>query len=122
MAEGLLRHFGNGQFEALSAGIEHGELRKEAVEVMKEIGIDISGQKSKKVDSFVDGEFDYVVTVCDSAEDACPAILGAKQRLHWSIEDPDKVTGSDDDVLTAFREARDLLKSKIDSELLESTK
>src|SRR5919198_3201305 len=88
MAEGLLRHFGGGRFEAFSAGTEASHVRPLAIRAMNEIAIDISGQQSKTLDRFLGQRFDAVITVCDQANEACPVFFGARERLHWSFPDP----------------------------------
>ncbi len=120
MAEGLLRDLGGERFEVVSAGTVATVVRPEAIEVMRELGIDISGQASKSQEPFLGQSFDFVITVCDDANDACPFFPGAKHRLHWSIDDPSKVRGTVAARLTAFRSARDSLSSKIRDELLQS--
>ncbi len=118
MAEGLLRELGQGRFEVYSAGTEATRVRPEAIEVMREIGIDISGQTSKTLSQFLSEPFDDVITVCDDANATCPFFPGAANRRHWSIDDPSKVEGSEDKRLAAFRRARDELRSRIEKELL----
>jgi len=113
MAEGLLRHDGGDGFDVVSAGTHPTRLRPEAVAAMREVGIDISDQWSKPVDTFVGREFDYVITVCDSARESCPVFPAKTQRIHWSIEDPAAVEGGDLARLAAFRQARDDLRSRI---------
>jgi arsenate reductase len=87
MAEGLLRHLAGDTFEVFSAGTHPKDLHPKSVETMKEIGIDISGQRSKDVSEFKDQRFDYVITVCDRARQACPTFPGA-EPLHWGFDDP----------------------------------
>lgn len=118
MAEGLLRHDGVDRFEVHSAGTEKTEVRPLAIEVMREIGIDISGQSSKTLEQFVDQPFDYVITVCASADEACPVFPGATRRLHWSFEDPSAARGSDEERQEVFRRVRDQIRARIGSELL----
>jgi arsenate reductase len=118
MAEGLLRSSGGTDVDVASAGTETTSVRPEAIAVMREIGIDISGQESKTLERFVDEPFDEVITVCDDANEACPFFPGARNRRHWSIEDPSRVHGSDDERLAAFRQARDELQQRIENELL----
>jgi arsenate reductase len=118
MAEGLLRELGGHEVEVFSAGTEASRVRREAIAVMREIGIDIRGQTSKTLDQFLGERFDYVITVCDNANDACPVFPGPTQRIHWSIPDPSSVTGSETDRLAAFRAARDELRDRIECELL----
>jgi arsenate reductase (thioredoxin) len=113
MAEGLLRHDGGDGFDVVSAGTHPTRLRPEAVAAMQEVGIDISGQWSKPVDAFAGREFDYVITVCDSARESCPVFPARTQHIHWSIEDPAGVEGGDPARLAAFRQARDDLRSRI---------
>jgi len=118
MAEGLLRALGGGLWESHSAGTEQTRVRPEAIEAMAELGIDISGQSSKSLDRYLPERFDLVVTVCDSANQACPVFPNAAKRLHWSIDDPSTVTGHDDERLAAFRAARAELKRRIERDIL----
>ena len=90
MAEGLLRHSGEGRFDVYSAGMEATRVRPEAISVMLELGVDISGQESKTLERYLGEPFEYVVTVCDDANEACPLFPGARERLHWSFEDPSR--------------------------------
>ena len=113
MAEGLLRHLGADRFEVTSAGVSPTEVRSEAVQVMEEIGIDISQQVSKSVDRFLGGSFDYVITVCDNANEHCPVFPGATQRVHWSFEDPASVKGDEATRLEAFRRVRDQIRERL---------
>ena len=117
MAEGLLRHHGGERFEAFSAGTEATRVRPEAVRAMAELGIDISGQESETLDRYLGETFDYVITVCDEANEACPFFPGAKQRLHWSLPDPSRAHGTGEQRLGAFRSVRDRLKARIEEEL-----
>lgn len=114
MAEGLLRNIAPDRYEASSAGLEAGSLRSEAVEVMREIGIDISSQRSKSVDEFAGQPFDLVVTTCDEAREACPLFPGAKRILHWSFPDPAAAPGSREERLRAFRRVRDGLREEVE--------
>ena len=118
MAEGLLRALGGDRFEVASAGTEQTRVRPEAITAMRELDIDISGQTSKTLERFLGEDWDEVITVCDSANESCPVFPGARQRRHWSIDDPSSVTGSDEVRLVAFRRARDELRGRIESELL----
>ena len=113
MAEGLLRHEGGDRFEVYSAGTKPSRVRDEAVAVMKEIGIDISGQRSKSVDDFVGQDLDFVITVCSHAHQACPVFPGNVKRLHWPFDDPAVVQGSEDVRLAAFRKVRDQIHGRI---------
>ena len=121
MAEGLLRHYAGEAFAVESAGIEPSIVRPEAIEVMREIGIDISGHRSKSIDEFTAEPFDYVITVCDNAKQNCPIFPGATRRIHWSIEDPAAVGGAEQNRLEAFRAARDDLRERL-GKFIESAK
>ena len=112
MAEGLLRHDGGRDFEVSSAGTRPSQVRPEAIEAMREVGIDISGHRSKSVDELADREFDYVVTVCDNAKESCPVFPGKTERIHWSFEDPAAVEGDWETRLAAFRRIRDEIRTK----------
>jgi arsenate reductase (thioredoxin) len=112
MAEGLLRHLGGGEYEAFSAGIYPGRVNPMAIDAMKEIGIDISRQRSKSVDEFEGKEIDCVITVCDNAKESCPVFPGSRM-LHWSIDDPFDTHGSHEAVAKKFAETRDLLAERI---------
>jgi arsenate reductase (thioredoxin) len=113
MAEGLLRHLGGEAYEVRSAGTYATTVSLIAIEVMREIGIDISAHRSKSVAEFARQRFDTVITVCDSAAEHCPVFPGAPQRIHWSISDPGAVTGSHEEKLAAFRRIRDDLASRL---------
>lgn len=93
MAEGLLRYFSRGRFDVFSAGTEATSVRQLAIKVMREFAINIANQESKSLDRYVDERFDYVITVCDEANESCPIFPNAERRLHWSIPDPSKATG-----------------------------
>lgn len=113
MAEGLLRHDGGDRFEVESAGVISSFVRPQAIAAMKEIGIDISGHRSKSVDEFTGQEFDYVITVCDNAKESCPVFPGKTQRIHWSFDDPAEATGSDEEKLAVFRRVRDEIRDRL---------
>lgn len=113
MAEGLLRDMAGDRFEVFSAGVAPSHVRPEAIAAMREIGIDISGHRSKSVDEFSDQQFDYVITVCDNANEQCPIFPGPSERIHWSIDDPAAVEGNDEARLSAFRTARDELRQRL---------
>lgn len=108
MAEGLLRNSSRDQYEVFSAGTKPVGLNPNAVKVMSEIGIDISGHRSKSVEEFAGQEFDYVITVCDNAKESCPIFPGSGMRLHHSFEDPANVP--DAEKLQTFRRVRDQIK------------
>ena len=120
MAEGLMREMDGTTFEVASAGVSPTQVRSEAVEVMKEIGIDISQHFSKDVDRFVADNFDYVITVCDNANERCPVFPGHAKRIHWSFADPAQVEGDEATKLSAFRTIRDQIKARIET-FIDST-
>ena len=110
MAEGLLRHAAGDRFEVESAGTRPGHVRPEAIAVMKELGIDISGHRSKHVDEFEGQPFDYVLTVCDNARESCPVFFGQAKRLHKDFEDPAGLQGTEEERLALFRRVRDEIR------------
>ena len=110
MAEGLLRHDAGQRFEVESAGTKPSSVRPEAITAMCELGIDISGHRSKSVEEFDGQHFDYVITVCDSARETCPVFSGAAEKLHHSFEDPAALNGSEEERLALFRRVRDELR------------
>jgi arsenate reductase len=114
MAEGLLRHEAGDRFEVFSAGVEPSEVRPLAIAAMRELDIDISAQRSKSVDEFAGQEFDYVITVCDNANQRCPMFPGKTQRLHWSFEDPAAAEGDTEQQLGVFRRVRDQIKEQLE--------
>jgi arsenate reductase len=107
MAEGLLRHLADDRFEVASAGVAPTQVRPEAITVMRELGIDISQHRSKSVDEFSAQEFDYVITVCDNANEQCPVFPANTKRIHWSFEDPAAAEGDKQSRLAVFRRVRD---------------
>lgn len=111
MAEGLLRYDHGDRFEVESAGTKATLVRPEAIAAMKEIGIDISGHRSKTVDEFSAANFDYVITVCDNAKESCPIYPGHANRIHHSFDDPAAVQGSEEQRLASFRRVRDQIRS-----------
>ena len=113
MAEGLLRARGGSRYEAFSAGTEATKVRPEALQVMAELGIDISDQRSKRIDRYLGDAFDWVITVCDRARESCPVFPGATQRLHLDFDDPAAVDGADEVRLAAFRRIRDEIDGQI---------
>jgi len=117
MAEGLLRNLAGDRFEAMSAGTEATHVRPLAVRAMEEIGVDISDQESKTLDRYLHEPFDYVITVCDDANEACPFFPGAARRLHWSFEDPSKTQGTEEERLEVFRRVRDGIRDRVQAEL-----
>jgi arsenate reductase len=113
MAEGLLRHDSGDRFEVVSAGVEPSQVRTQAIEAMREVGIDISGHRSKSVDEFAGQEFDHVITVCDNANERCPIFPGNTKRIHWSFDDPAAAEGDDDRKLAVFRRVRDEIRHRL---------
>jgi arsenate reductase len=113
MAEGLVRRFLSESFEPYSAGVEPEELDPRAVQVMREIGIDISDQRSKDMGELAGIEFDLVVTLCDQAREMCPLFPGDTEVVHLSFPDPANAQGSPDEVLQVYREVRDALKESL---------
>ncbi len=113
MAEGLLRHLAGERFEVESAGTRPAGLNPDAVEVMREIGIDISHHMSRAIEPVVSHPFRYVITVCDHAKEACPVFRGEAEHLHWSFEDPASARGSLRERKAVFRRVRDEIAAKI---------
>ena len=118
MAEGMLRHLAGNQFKAFSAGTEATHVRPQAIEAMREIGMDISGQESETLERYLGEPFDYVVTVCDDANEACPVFPGARERLHWSLPDPSAARGTEEERLRVFRSVRDRIRGLVEEELV----
>jgi arsenate reductase len=121
MAEGLLRNLGGGRFEVESAGVRPVGVRAEAVEAMREVGIDISRQRSKSVEQFAGREFDYVITVCDNARENCPLFPGKTERVHWSFDDPAAAAGEWEERLAVFRRVRDEIGARLREWMAESS-
>jgi len=119
MAEGLMRSLGAGMWNVNSAGVFPSFVHPLAIQVMKEIGINISDQSSKSMDDFLKEEFDYVITLCDYAAMTCPAFPSSGKQLHWPIEDPAAAIGRIEKRLAVFRKIRDEIKNKIE-EFLKS--
>jgi len=113
MAEGLLREMAGDELDVVSAGVSPTRVRPEAITAMGEVGIDISAHRSKSVDEFAGQEFDYVITVCDNANEQCPIFPGKTKRIHWSFEDPAAVQGDEPARLTVFRRVRDEIKDRL---------
>ena len=113
MAEGLLRHMAGDRVEVFSAGVEQSFVRPQAVEAMRERGIDITSQRSKSVDEFADQNFDYVITVCDNARERCPVFPGRYERVHWSFDDPAAAEGDAEAVMAIFRRVRDEIEGRL---------
>jgi len=110
MAEGLLKHDAGDRLEVESAGTKPGRVRPEAIAVMKELGIDISGHRSKHANEFQGQSFDYVLTVCDNAKESCPVFPGQTKRIHKAFEDPAAFQGTEAERLALFRRVRDEIR------------
>lgn len=113
MAEALLRSFGGTDFEVYSAGTHPEGVHPLAVQVMRESGIDISGQESKPLHRFLGQSFDYIITVCDRLLDHCPTFPGDTQCVHWGFADPAAVTGAEAERIAAFRRARNEIAERL---------
>ncbi len=113
MAEGLVRHFREEEFESYSAGIDPKGVHPKAVQVMQEIDIDITDQHSKHLNDIKNIEFDYVITLCDHAEKNCPLFFSKGKRIHKAFSDPAAAKGNDDNISDSFRLVRDQLKEYI---------
>ncbi len=113
MAEGIARSLGQGLIEPYSAGVMPSEVHPKTVQVMEEIGIDISNQRSKGIDKNLLDTMDIVITLCSSAEAMCPMTPPRIRRIHWSIDDPKSATGTEEEVLNAFRNARDEIRKHV---------
>ena len=122
MAEGMLRAWGGDRFDVHSAGMEATAVRPEAIQAMREIGIDIGGQTSKTLDRFLDQPFSWVITVCDSARQVCPVFPGGEGTAHWGIDDPSEAIGSENERLEAFRRARDELRNRMHMFILAASR
>lgn len=113
MAEGLLRNIAGDKLEVESAGTIASFVRPQAIAVMSEIGIDISGHRSKSVEEFTGQPFDFVITVCDNAKANCPIFPADTSRIHWSFDDPAEAAGTEDEKLAAFRTVRDQIQGRL---------
>jgi arsenate reductase (thioredoxin) len=113
MAEGFLRALGGDRFEVASAGTEATRVHPLAVRAMDEVAIDIRGHTSKTLDPFLEEKWDYVITVCDSANERCPVFPGRVTRLHWSFDDPSAATGTEHERLEVFRRVRDEMEARL---------
>ena len=120
MAEGLLRHDAGDRFEVFSAGTKPGQVRPEAIAVMRELGIDISGHRSKNIDEFTGQSFDYVLTVCDRAKESCPVFPDKTVTIHRNFEDPAALQGSEAERLALFRRVREELRRYLSTFPIES--
>jgi arsenate reductase (thioredoxin) len=113
MAEGLLRRDAGNRFDVSSAGTSPSQVRTEAIEVMKELGIDISSHRSKSVDELAGQSFDFVITVCDNAKENCPVFPATTKRIHWSFDDPAAAAGDRSARLAVFRRVRDEIRERL---------
>jgi arsenate reductase len=113
MAEGLINHFLGDKIAAFSAGTEATSVNPTAIEIMQEIGIDISQQRSKNLSAFDGQNFDYVITLCGNANETCPLYIGGAKKLHIGFDDPTKAHGTAEDTLQEFRRVRDEIKEKL---------
>ena len=112
MAEGVVRRYGSENIEVFSAGSKPSTVNKIAIKVMKEIGIDISGHRSKHVDEFKNISMDVVITVCDNAKESCPAYFGKAQKFHWGFPDPPHASEGTEEVVQEFLKVRDIIHEK----------
>ena len=113
MAEGLLKHHGNGKFEVYSAGLRPSYVHPFAIKVMAESGIDITNQYSKTVNEFLNQEFSYIITVCGGAKELCPTFQGKYRALHWSIDDPATAEGTEEELIKVFRNVREKILEEV---------
>ena len=119
MAEGLLRALAPDRFEVASAGTEATRVHPLAIRAMDELGIDLGGHTSKTLDRFLAEPWDYVITVCDTANERCPVFPGAAMRLHWGFDDPSAARGTEEERLAEFRRVRDAIATRLRSWLAE---
>jgi len=110
MADGIVNHDFAGRLEAFSAGTEPHGLNPKAVQVMAEIGMDISGNSSDHISKYEGQPFDYVITLCGDANEKCPLFFGGVQRLHMGFEDPPKARGTEEEVMAVYRRVRDEIR------------
>ncbi len=113
MAEGIANHLWGDQMEAFSAGTQASFVNPAAIEIMKEIGIDISKHRSKNLSEFDGQSFDYVITLCGDANETCPLYIGGTKKIHIGFDDPAKAKGTKEDILNEFRRVRDDIKEKL---------
>lgn len=113
MAEGLLRQQAGDRFEVFSAGTEATRVHPLAIAAMRDLGIDISHQSSKTLNEYAGDHFDFVITVCDKANESCPVFPGDTERIHWSFEDPSQATGTGEERLRRFRNVRDAISARL---------
>jgi arsenate reductase len=121
MAEGIVNNFFGDKLEAFSAGTQASFVNPMAIEVMKEIGIDISKHRSKNLSEFEGQNFDYVITLCGNAHEACPLYIGGTKKTHIGFDDPAKAAGAREEILNEFRRVRDEIREKL-SDFFEAQK
>ena len=114
MAEGIVNHYLGDRLRAYSAGTEATRVNPLAIQVLAELGIDISGHRSKTLDEFAGEKFDYVITLCSSANEQCPIFFGGVRRIHIGFDDPSRVTGTPEEILPEFRRVRDEIRSRLE--------
>lgn len=119
MAEGLLKHITQSKYDIYSAGTKPSIVRPEAIKVLSEIGIDISNNRSKSVDEFVNEEIDYVLTVCDNAQENCPYFPAKTRVIHQSFNDPAEIEGDEETRLNGFRKIRDEIKKYFENDFVK---
>jgi len=120
MAEGLVNHDLAGRFEAFSAGTDPSSIHALAIAAMREIGIDISHHRSKSIDEFANDRFDYVITLCDQANESCPVFFGGTRRLHMGFPDPAAAEGEGEEKHRVFRKVRDQIRKEVEEFLMVS--
>jgi len=111
IAEGYLRFFANGRAQVYSAGIETHGVNPRAIAIMKEDGIDISNHTSNNVSEYKNIDFDFVITVCDNANERCPIFPSSAKKFHYNFPDPAKATGTEEEIMQQFREVRNMIKT-----------
>ncbi|HXG84878.1 MAG TPA: arsenate reductase ArsC [Pyrinomonadaceae bacterium] len=119
MAEGLLKHICKDECDVSSAGTKPSIVRPEAIEVMREIGVDISQNRSKSIDEFATRKIDYVLTVCDNARENCPYFPADAKLIHQSFSDPAEITGDEKTRMAAFRRARDEIQNYLEKDFIK---
>lgn len=117
MAEGFARQYGKGRLDVYSAGISPSGVNPRAVAVMKEVGVDISGQTSKSLDKDILDKADFIITLCGDARESCPVVPGKVQKRHWPLEDPARAKGTEEEIINEFRAVRDEI-SKLVKDLI----
>lgn len=113
MAEGFLRAMAGDRYEVASAGTEATRVHLLAIRAMAEVGVDLRGHSSKILEPFLPEQWDWVITVCDRADERCPVFPGAARRLHWSFPDPSPAQGTEEERLEAFRQVRDAIRERV---------